>query len=584
MSQLIFDKYEVVRRLALGGMGEVFLARQTGVAGFDRLVILKSLLPELAEQEGFVDQFLDEARVAATLNHPNIVAIYEVGLWNGVYFIAMEYIHGEDLSRLALAASRAGENIPIQVAARIVHDASLGLHHAHSATDLTGNPMRIVHRDISPQNIMVRSDGVTKVVDFGIAKAANRSTRTATGLLKGKLQYMPPEQVNNQAMDGRADQWALGVILWELTCGKRLFKGENDLETLRHVLENPIPAPSSVVPGYPAQLEAVVMRILQRDPELRYPDCNAVANDLNKYLDTCTREVGENTVAEYVKSRMGQELEERTSNLTPTTGTNFLIQLSNNQEVSVTQPKIDASPQLFQAQGHPGQKFALAAALGAIPVALLVVLAWWLMAPPERPALPASPAITTPVEAQEVQAAANQIVPPTPEPKPAPTLLHLESEPSGASVWVGGRLLGATPIDIDALPASEEQELLLTKRGYREHKLPVTLSAGERQEKRVALSKRRSTSRSKSNTRKTSSEPEKTVAASSGFSHLTLQTKPWAKVDIDGEPYGSTPLWKLKLSPGAHTIRLVNEKAGVDVVKKIKLAPGDHVKKSFSLQ
>ncbi|RMH16426.1 MAG: serine/threonine protein kinase, partial [Gemmatimonadetes bacterium] len=171
-------------------MGEVFLARQTGVA-VDRLVILKSLLPELAEQEGFVDQFLDEARVAATLNHPNIVGIYEVGLWNGQYFIAMEFIHGGDLARLQRAAAKKRVSCPYQVSARMIADAALGLDHAHHAVGMDGQPLHIVHRDISPQNIMVRGDGVTKVVDFGIAKAANRATRTATGMLKGKLQYMP---------------------------------------------------------------------------------------------------------------------------------------------------------------------------------------------------------------------------------------------------------------------------------------------------------------------------------------------------------------------------------------------------------
>lgn len=585
MSQLIFDKYEVVRRLALGGMGEVFLARQTGVAGFDRLVILKSLLPELAEQEGFIDQFLDEARVAATLNHPNIVAIYEVGLWNGVYFIAMEYIHGEDLSRLALVANRHGESIPVQVVTRIIHDASLGLHHAHSAVDLSGNPLNIVHRDVSPQNVMVRSDGVTKVVDFGIAKASNRATRTATGLLKGKLQYMPPEQINNQEMDGRADQWALGVILWELSCGKRLFKGENDLETLRNVLEYPIPSPSSIMPGFPPQLEMIVMRMLQRDPTLRYPSCEAVARELQKYLDACTTEVGENTVAEYVKRRMGQELEERTRNLTPSTGTNFLIQLGGATEISVTQPDIDG--QLLLPSPRPGaeNKWLLAAALGLLPVLLLCGVAWWLMSNPETATPHAVPMATTTAGTSATAAGTAQLensttIPPLVGEPAKPTLLRLESEPTGASVWVGGRLLGTTPIESDALPADEKQELLLTKTGYREAKVAVTLASGQRAEKRIVLEKRQRS--------RIKPKPAAVAAAASSeaasFSHLTLQTKPWAKVDIDGEPYGSTPLWKLKLSPGTHTVRLVNENAGIDMTRKIKLAPGAHVKKRLTLK
>ncbi|HEY4222347.1 MAG TPA: serine/threonine-protein kinase, partial [Myxococcota bacterium] len=248
---LVFGRYQIIRRLAVGGMGEVFLARQSGVAGFDRLVILKSLLPDLALQDDFVNQFLDEARVAATLNHPNIVSIYEVGQWNGTYFIAMEYIRGDNLSRLQRASERAKRKIPLDVAAFIIHDAAHALDHAHKALDLKGAPLHIVHRDVSPQNIMVRTDGVTKVVDFGIAKAANRSSRTATGLLKGKVQYMAPEQVQGVELDGRADQFALGVVLWEMVAGRKLFQGGNDIDILRAVISAPIPRASSVVPDLP---------------------------------------------------------------------------------------------------------------------------------------------------------------------------------------------------------------------------------------------------------------------------------------------------------------------------------------------
>src|ERR1043165_4815958 len=252
-------------------MGEVFLARQSGVAGFDRLVILKSLLPDLAAQEDFVDQFLDEARVAATLNHPNIVSIYEVGLWNGTYFIAMEYIKGDNLSRLQRAAERQKNRVPLDVAAFIIHDAAHALDHAHKATDIHGKPLSIVHRDISPQNIMVRTDGVTKVVDFGIAKAANRSSRTATGLLKGKVQYMSPEQVSGQELDGRADQFALGVVLWEMVAGRKLFSGGTDLDVLRAVISAPIPKLTEIVPDVPAELERCVERMLARERNQRYP-------------------------------------------------------------------------------------------------------------------------------------------------------------------------------------------------------------------------------------------------------------------------------------------------------------------------
>src|SRR5439155_506290 len=169
------------------------------------------------------EQFLDEAKVAATLNHPNVVSIFEVGSWNGVYYIAMEYIPGANVGQLIRAAKKAELSVPPTVAARIVHDAARGLYHAHSARDVAGQALSIVHRDISPQNVMVSVEGIVKVVDFGIARAANRDTRTEAGKVKGKLAYMSPEQALGKSVDPRSDQFSLGIVLWELLTRQRLF-------------------------------------------------------------------------------------------------------------------------------------------------------------------------------------------------------------------------------------------------------------------------------------------------------------------------------------------------------------------------
>jgi serine/threonine protein kinase/tetratricopeptide (TPR) repeat protein len=312
---LVFGKYEKIKKLAQGGMGEVFLARQTGV--LDRLAILKALRPDLAKEKEFVDQFLDEARVAATLNHPNIVAIFDVGEWGGTYFIAMEYIAGEDLSKLWYAAAKAGVGLPFQVSVRIVMEAGLGLDHAHRAKDVRGVPLNIVHRDISPQNIMVRADGVTKLVDFGIAKAANKSSRTQAGMVKGKLQYMSPEQVRGEHLDGRSDQFSLGIVLWEMCTGRRLFKADSEIKTLQKILQDPIPKPSQHVPGFPAELEAVIMRMLERDPAKRFATLSDVSQRLKEYVDRASVSSGEVSVAQFVQQILGKELEERTRDLTP---------------------------------------------------------------------------------------------------------------------------------------------------------------------------------------------------------------------------------------------------------------------------
>jgi serine/threonine-protein kinase len=307
----IFGRYEILRRLAVGGMGEIFLARQRGVGGFDRLAILKSLLPEFAEQSGFVTQFLDEARVAATLNHPNIVSIYEVGEWEGTYFLAMEYIHGESAASLITLAKKAGRPVPLPIVARIVQHAALGLDHAHHALDAEARPLKLVHRDVSPQNLMVRIDGVTKVVDFGVAQAANRLTRTAAGVLKGKLPYMSPEQIGVKPLDGRADQFSLGAVLWELIVGRRLFQGENDAKVLQAVVREPIPKPSQVVRQVSPELDATIMRMLARDPLGRFALMADVVRALQPLLDQWGEAASEAAVGRFVQEVAGPRLRAR---------------------------------------------------------------------------------------------------------------------------------------------------------------------------------------------------------------------------------------------------------------------------------
>ncbi|MBI5496056.1 MAG: serine/threonine protein kinase [Deltaproteobacteria bacterium] len=280
----ILGRYQVLRRLAAGGMGEVHLARDLRATGTHRLVILKSLLPSLIDDPALVDGFLDEARVASSVRHPNIVLVHETGSWEGAWYIVMEHIHGADLVQLIKAMVTRRALVPWPIAATIMADAALGLDHAHRARDPQGRPLNIVHRDISPGNIMVRVDGVTKVVDFGIASAANRVTHTMTGQIKGKLAYMAPEQLFIQPLDGRCDQFSLGIVFWELCAGRRLFRARTDSQMANNVLAMPIPPLSSVQRGVPPEVDAVVARMLQRDRALRFPSCHEVAVALDNCL------------------------------------------------------------------------------------------------------------------------------------------------------------------------------------------------------------------------------------------------------------------------------------------------------------
>ncbi|HVE86337.1 MAG TPA: serine/threonine-protein kinase [Myxococcales bacterium] len=281
-----FGKYELLRKLATGGMGQIFLARPQGSPGLSRLLVVKRLLPHLATDRGFLHMFLDEAKIASRLDHPNIVRIHEMGQFQGSHFLAMEYVAGEDLRTLGDFAAAVGKPMPLGVALRVVADAALGLHHAHQATDGKGRPLGLVHRDVSPPNILVGFDGTTKLIDFGVAKAAGRLQETATGFLKGKYPYMSPEQIDARPVDQRSDVFSLGVILWELCTRQRLFKGSNELTTARLVSDCSVPPPVRVNRELPKELDRVVLKALQRNRDLRYPDAAAFRAAIEQLLAT----------------------------------------------------------------------------------------------------------------------------------------------------------------------------------------------------------------------------------------------------------------------------------------------------------
>jgi serine/threonine protein kinase len=271
MNPQSFGKYQLLKKLATGGMAEVWLARQAGIEGFHKNVVVKRILPHLAEDREFVEMFRNEALIAARFNHPNIAQIYEFGEANGSYYIAMEFIHGEDLGRVMRKAWGAQQWIARPLALRIVAAACEGLHYAHTRTDDQGRPLRVVHRDISPQNILISFDGSVKLVDFGIAKAADQATLTKSGAIKGKFAYMAPEQAAGKPLDARADIFAIGLVLYELLTGVRPLKRESELGTLQAALECKI-EPPSMVADVPPELDPVVMQALTKAADDRYRD------------------------------------------------------------------------------------------------------------------------------------------------------------------------------------------------------------------------------------------------------------------------------------------------------------------------
>ena len=277
-------RYEVISHLATGGMAQIYLARQTGLGSFERHVVLKTILRERATDHRFVTMFLDEAKLAATLNHQNVAQVYEVDQADGAYFMAMEYVHGENARAILETTLRRGWTVPLELAVMIVSGAAAGLHHAHERRGKNGQPLNIVHRDVSPANIMVGFDGSVKVLDFGIAKAEERATKTVGGTIKGKYGYMSPEQCKGKQIDRRSDIFALGIVLYELTTLRRAFKGKDDFETMKRIVSGDVVLPSVAVPGYPRELEAIVLTAMANDPGARFQ----TAQELIEALDAFT--------------------------------------------------------------------------------------------------------------------------------------------------------------------------------------------------------------------------------------------------------------------------------------------------------
>ena len=301
-------RYEVLGEIASGGMATVFLAKSMGAKGFSRLVAIKRLHPHLEGEEEFVQMFLDEARLAARIRHPHVVATLDVEDAEGLY-IVMEYIEGVTLLTLSRSAQKMGEKVPVPVAARIALDILGGLQAAHDLIDDNGEFLNLVHRDVSPQNILLGTDGAARLTDFGIAKAGSRLTQTRDGQLKGKISYMAPEQTRRQEIDRRVDLFAMGICIWELLAGRRLFQGDSDVEVLNHLLFEPIPRLRDAAPSVPASLEQVVMKALERDPNNRYSSAHEFADAIERATKVLGGPGNHRTVASYLQKICGERIQ-----------------------------------------------------------------------------------------------------------------------------------------------------------------------------------------------------------------------------------------------------------------------------------
>lgn len=342
----VFGRYRLIRRMSLGGMAEVFKAKSYNDAGFEKIVALKRLLPSIAESPAFVEMFLQEATIAARLEHPNVGRLYELGREGDDYYLTMEYIYGHDLRQALKRLKHNGRVMDPWIAARIALAVCDGLDYAFHLQDEEGHSLNLVHRDISPQNIMVGFDGTVKVIDFGIAKVAKATVQTAAGVVKGKFAYMSPEHAESRTLDARSDIWSLGVVLHELLSGRRLFVGSSVADTLDQVTSREIPALESTA----KPLAAIVEHMLQRDRCARYVDCAAVRADLTAFLASAPEPVTNRMVAGWMDVLFPMDLRME-ADLTEADVRLVLSAEERGDETTDMRSDVSSATQIFLADG-----------------------------------------------------------------------------------------------------------------------------------------------------------------------------------------------------------------------------------------
>ena len=307
----VVGRYVLYDEIASGGMATIHLGRMLGQVGFTRTVAIKRLHPHFAKDPEFVAMFIDEARLAAGISHPNVVSTLDVVALEGDLFLVMDYVEGDSLSHLVKRANARDQRVPPAVVSGIVSNVLYGLHAAHTATDDRGEPLSIVHRDVSPQNVLVGLDGVARVVDFGVAKASRRIMETEAGRIKGKFRYMAPEQVRADKFDHRVDVFAAGIVLWEALTGRALFAADEPMRTMTMVLDHPIPPPSSLAPDISSAVDAVVLKALARPVAERYATAREMAVELEDALGPAVPRV----IGDWVDRLVGESIRLRAARL-----------------------------------------------------------------------------------------------------------------------------------------------------------------------------------------------------------------------------------------------------------------------------
>ena len=471
----IYGKYLFIERISVGGMAEVFKAITVGLSGFKKVLAIKRVLPHIAEDEDFVRMFVDEANIAGQLHHANIAQIYDLGRVADTTFIAMEYVQGRDLRAIFDRIKKKQTDIPVPLAAYIGSQVLAALDYAHRKTDYLNTPLHIVHRDVSPPNVLLSFGGEVKIIDFGIAKAAKKASKTQAGVLKGKFGYMSPEQVRGMPVDGRSDVFSVGIVLWEMLTKKRLFVGETDFATLEKVRGMEIEKPSVHNPKVTPEIDAIVMQALQRELEKRFPSAQHMQRELQRYLYSLPTLYGEREASDWMAQAFPEEIAESAARMRAIEELDLAYygidpdELVNAQIHSLKAEKVRAKPkeaeEPYEAAGQGSALTrwpVLAATLGALLLVLTLLGGYVLAHSPSRSALIGREG-----------------------PKATLTVL---ANVEGASLRYHDRELCQTPCRIPDFPPGA-QTLEVAKEGLLSDTLNVALKEGESQTLNAALYK-----------------------------------------------------------------------------------------------
>lgn len=549
-----FGKYVLLRRLATGGMAEVFLAKSAGPMGFEKTVVLKRVLPHLAEDPRFIKMFLSEAKLAARLSHPNVVQIFDFGEHEGEYFLVMEYIDGPTLRAVIRRSEDLKSPLPVGFCLKVISQACEGLAYAHEFCDPdSGQWMGIVHRDISPENILVSTSGTVKVVDFGIAKAAATST-TKSRSLRGKYGYMAPEQLRRKKVDRRVDVYALGIVLYELLTGQRPWNAVGDVALMRAIMTEPIIPPSVRRPSLHKELDEILSRALDRKDD-RYPTCHELQADLEEFLvehrgsmsaqqlskvltelDVVPRRISAimPAVSEGAKPTR-EDLQAGTPPLPEPTPARTPSDQSNPQDMTVPYAhEAQATRTQSQTINEPFRgRWLLTAALASLLIGGLALALR--REPPSGPTGPPEP--PKPIAPR-----------PKPEPKPEPVALaslRIDCEPPGY-VRVLGQVIGFSPVTLEGQkPGALDVEVYEPQLGFSKH-VTFNVEPGDNGLRRILVE----------------------------HVPVEFQVPRGTSVAVDGRLIGRAPLAGIRLYEGLHEIRLMNRQRHQDVKMDFAVEPG----------